>query len=165
MPLPENFDQNEWFVLISLLISYAVVFFLPKRFPVSIAVIIMLFALNVARLFDHLLSTPHLELYTMMDTGKYELFDLLLYLLYPPFAYLFVYLFDRLRVRGYWIVFYLVVSSGFGTFFEWINVKFHVFQYFGWKLPYSFTVYLVTQTLTLLLFEFLRKHTLDFLKQ
>ena len=54
MTLPEKFDQNEWFILVSLIITFSIVWMLPKRFPLSITLLLMLFSSTVARLFDHL---------------------------------------------------------------------------------------------------------------
>jgi hypothetical protein len=157
MPFPEVFDQNEWFVLIVLFLSLVIVYLLPKRMPLSITVLIMIYSFTVARLSDHLLSSPKIDLYNIMDTEKYEFFDLILYLLYAPFGYFFVYIYEKIRVRGYWTVVYILLWSSFGSLFEWVSVYFNIFTYKEWELKYSFTVYVFTQTLTLLLFNYLRK--------
>ncbi|KAA0544599.1 hypothetical protein FZW96_19510 [Bacillus sp. BGMRC 2118] len=155
MPLPTKFDHNEWFLLLALFISFSIILFIPKRIPVSISILIMLFSIVVARLTDHILSAPRTELYQIMDTEKYELFDLLLYFLYAPFAYIFVYVYYRLNIKGMKILFYIIVCSTFGTLFEWITVEFRIFDYKSWNLQYSFSIYLVSQACTLLLFMIL----------
>lgn len=161
MPLPKVFDQNEWFVLLWLIIGYTVIFFLPKRTPLSILLLIMLFSSTVARVSDHLLAAPRLDLYNIMDTGVYDFFDFLTYFLYAPFGFLFVFIYERMRLRGIETFFYIVIWSLFGTFFEGICVHFNVFTYNNWQLEYSFHVYLVTQSLTLGLFILLtRTHKL-----
>lgn len=157
MKLPQNFDQNEWFLIVWLIISFAVVFLLPKRFPLSITILIMLLSSTVARLSDHLLSSPNLDLYDVMDAPTYEIFDLLSYVLYPPFAYLFVYIFDKLNIRGFWIVTYIVIGSLGGIMYEWLSAYFNVFNYKGWHLRYSFSVYLISQTFTLLFFRYIKR--------
>jgi hypothetical protein len=157
MPFPEKFDQNEGFVLITLLLSIIFIFICPKRMPISITILIMIFSLTIARLADHLLSSPKIDLYSMMDSGKYEFFDLILYFLYAPFGYFFVYVYEKLKVNGYLTTIYILLWSLFGTFFEWISVNFEVFEYKEWELKYSFTVYVFTQAITLLLYGYLRK--------
>jgi hypothetical protein len=157
MPLPQKFDQNEWFLLIGIILSYTIIFLLPKRFPLSLSVLMMLFGATVARLSDHLLASPRLDLYNLMDTRKFDLFDLITYFYYAPFSYLFVYVYSRLQIKGFWVLGYIIIWSLVGTIFEWINKEFHVFSFHGWKLPYSFTVYLITQCLTLLLYQYIKR--------
>jgi len=72
MQLPISFDHNEWFVLISFVINFVLVFLLPRRFPRSVVILIFLFSAVVARLCDHLLAGPSFDFYNLMDTGKYE---------------------------------------------------------------------------------------------
>ena len=157
MALPVSFDQNEWFVLISFVISFAFVFILPRRFSLSLIILMFLFAAVVARLCDHLLAGPNSNLYSLMDTGTYDLFDMLTYFLYMPFAYFFIYFYDKWKIRGYYILLYVVGSVFAGTIYEWITTYFDVFNYHGWKVYYSFTVYLAVQPLTILFYEYLRK--------
>jgi len=156
MILPKDFDQNEWFVILWLIITIFVVLILPKRFPRSIMTLIFIFSSTEARLFDHILSFPKLDLYDVMDGPTFELFDLLVYVLYAPFGYFFIYFYDRLDVRGCWIVFYIIICSIGGTVYEWIAEYFHVFTYKGWHTSYSFTIYLITQSTTLLFYKYIK---------
>jgi hypothetical protein len=157
MPLPQEFDQNEWFLIIALIISFTLILFLPRRFPLSITILIMLFSITVARLSDHLLAGPNIDLYNLMDTGKYDLFDLFLYFLYAPFGYLFVYLYEKLNIKGFWILLYIIICSIAGTMIEGLCVLFDVFNYKGWKLSYSFCFYLAVQALTLLFYHYIKR--------
>jgi hypothetical protein len=157
MPLPVNFDENEWCLILCILISYSVTFLLPKRFPFSQNVLLLLYGPTVARLCDHLLASPKLDLYTLMDTQNYDLFDFFTYLLYAPFSYLFFYFYDKWKIRGYGIILYIFFCSIGGTLFEWVNKIFHVFTYKGWELPFSFSVYLVTQCLSLIFYHWINR--------
>jgi hypothetical protein len=152
MPLPVQFDQNEWFVIIALIISYSIIIYLPKKIPFSIFVLISVYALVIARMYDHMIASPTVDYYDIMDTTKYDLFDLLLYLLYPPFGYLFIYFYERWGIKGYLTLLYILIWSLLGMGFEYLASYFQVFQYKGWKIFYSFTVYLFTQSLTLSLY-------------
>ncbi|WP_462411585.1 hypothetical protein [Neobacillus sp. Marseille-QA0830] len=156
MTLPQNFDQNEWFIILWLVISCTIVWFLPKRYPLSITILMMVYSATVARFSDHLLSIPQSDLYDVMDGPKFELFDLFSYALYAPFGYLFVYFFERLNIKGLWIAVYIVICSFGGTGFEWIAKYFNVFTYKGWLISYSFTVYLIVQTFTVLFYKYIK---------
>jgi hypothetical protein len=157
MLLPLKFDQNEWFLLACILVTYTVIFLLPRRFPFALTVLLFLFGPIVARLCDHLLASPKLDLYNLMDTPQYDLFDLFTYLLYAPFSYLFVYFYDKWKIKGYWLIVYIFLCSAGGTLFEWINKLFHVFTYKGWELCFSFSVYLVTQCFALLFYHWINR--------
>ncbi|MFS0616019.1 hypothetical protein [Lederbergia ruris] len=156
LQLPTTFDENEWFIIIGLILSYSLILWLPKRFPLSLTILLLLFGSTVARIYDHLLSSPDLNLYNIMDSRKYELFDVISYFLYAPFSYLYIYFYEKLNVRGFWILLYIVISSIIGTLFEGVNALFHVFNYHGWKLSYSFSVYLGVQALTLLFYHMIK---------
>lgn len=155
MPLPQKFDQNEWFIIISLAVGVVTVILLPRRFPLSVSILMMVFAATVARTLDHLLAGPTVDVYNITDTGRYDLFDLITYTLYAPFAYIFVYIFDRFNIKGYWILLYVVIASLLGTLYEWLCVVFDVFNYKGWNIKYSYGFYLSTQPLTLLFFRYI----------
>lgn len=157
MTFPRNFDQNEWFVIVSLIIFILIVRFLPKRFPTSITILIMAFSITIARAYDHLLSLPKLELYDVMDSPTFEIFDLFVYVLYAPIGYLFNYFLEKLNINGPWIALYIFFSSVCGTLFEWLCDYFNVFTYKGWHLSYSFTTYLITQGMTLIFFKYIYK--------
>ena len=156
MPLPQKFDENEWFLLICIILAYTIVFILPKRFPFGITILLMLYGSIVARLSDHFLASPKLDLYNLMDTPKYDFFDLITYLLYAPFSYLFIYYYEKRSVKGFGLVLYLLICTSVGTLFEWVNKEFHVFTYKGWHIAYSFTIYLGTQCLTILFYHFVK---------
>ncbi|MBS4218410.1 hypothetical protein KHA96_08815 [Bacillus sp. FJAT-49711] len=158
LPLPSIFGENEWFVIITTLIFYLLVFLLPKRLPLSVMIVIMLLGSVIARLYDHLLSPPYLNLYHVMNSGKYELFDIIVYALYAPFSYFFIYLYDKFNIHGYWTLVYIVGFSLAGTLFEGMAVYFHVFNYINWKLQYSFSVYLFVQSLTLFIYHLIIRH-------
>ena len=157
MILPKDFDLNEWFIIIWLVIILAVIFFLPKRFPASITILVFVFCATVGRITDRFLAAPWADFYDVMDTGKYDLFDLLTYILYALFGYIFIYLYDKIRIKGLWILLYIVLWSLASVGFEWISVNVGVFTYKGW-IPYlSMSYYLAIQPLTLLFYSYIIK--------
>ncbi|WP_138417538.1 hypothetical protein [Aquibacillus sediminis] len=144
MILPQDFDYNEWFILITITVFYGLIFLLPKRFPLSVSIIIMLFTSTVARLSDHLLSGAIIgDVYDIMDTNVYELFDFLTYVTYGPFGYFLFYLYDLFKPKSIWLVGYIFLWSLASMGFEGISAFFEVFHYNGWKLTYSFSFYLI----------------------
>ncbi|MEK6452687.1 hypothetical protein [Caldifermentibacillus hisashii] len=154
MKLPNSFDSNEWFVLICMFIAFSILYLLPKRFPLSVTILIMLYSSTTARFADHILAMPRIDLYDIMNSPYYDLFDIFTYVLIGLAGYFFVYVYDRFRIKGFWIAVYIVIWSVFGTAYELLSSYFKVFIYKGWKPSYSFTFYLFIQSLTLLFFKY-----------
>ncbi|WP_041051199.1 hypothetical protein, partial [Gordoniibacillus kamchatkensis] len=85
MNFPHRFDANEWFIIIASVFIYTLIFFLPKRFPISLSIFFWLFNLYIANFADFMIATKPLDLYDINDGPEYEFFDLLIYvLLYAP---------------------------------------------------------------------------------
>jgi hypothetical protein len=150
---PEKFDENEWTILIALVANILIFLFLPKKLPKEITPLIVLLSISFPKIMDHSMGVKPYNLYDLTDTNKYELFDLLLYGVYPAFGYLFVYFIDY--VKRFMLVLYMIGWSLFSTLFEWIFVKLHVFNYTGWRVVYSLPIYLVVLSLTFLFYHFL----------
>jgi accessory gene regulator protein AgrB len=159
LPLPKNFDQNEWVIIISCIALLLLLYIFPKRFPTSISILIIAFSIVVARVVDHLLAGPDINFYDVLDSGDYELFDLFSYIPYAPFAYVFVYLYDKLQIRGVYTSLYIIIFSLIAIGVEWITTSsfIHYFHYYSWEILYSFPIYLVIQPLTLLFYHFIIK--------
>ncbi|MFJ5714076.1 hypothetical protein [Neobacillus sp. NPDC093127] len=153
---PEKFDSNEWFILISLIVSYTCIFILPRRFPYSVTLIMLLFSMAYAQIIDHILAGQSLDLYDINDVEKYELFDLITWFLYPPFGYIFVYFYDKWRVRSVGVFWYILLWAFIAMGEEVLSLKFHIFTYENWKLSYSFPVYLITLSIYLLFFVYIK---------
>lgn len=157
--LPERFDVNEW-VIIGLYISNIYILWkLPRRFPMSVTILLYLYGILVSASLDDMLGTPPYDLYDVNDDPKYELFDLLMYVIYPVYSYYFIYVIDRWRIRGLGLFLYLLIVSLSSTGYEWIMVQANIFTYNGWTLVNSYPVYLISQSLLLLYYLFL-KHQL-----
>lgn len=154
--LPEKFDENEWTILIALIANLLIFLFLPKKLPKEITPLIVLLSISFPKIMDHSMAVKPYNLYDITDTNRYELFDLLLYGVYPAFGYLFIYFIDH--VKRFMLVLYMIGWSLFGTLFEWIFVKLHVFTYTGWKIVYSLPVYIIVLSLTFLFYSFLMKY-------
>ncbi|MDF2962518.1 MAG: hypothetical protein K0S39_4253 [Paenibacillus sp.] len=156
MNMPQHFDGNEWFSVISMLLICCIVFSLPRRFPAIVTIVFLCLGLGIAMYADFHFGVPPLDFYDINDTQRYELFDLILFVLYSPFAYLFMYFFDKWRPRGLWINVYILAWSAGGTLYEGLAAYLHVYKYKEWKLGYSFFFYLAAQAICLLFYYIIK---------
>ncbi|MFK9091838.1 hypothetical protein [Bacillus salipaludis] len=157
LALPEKFDSNEWFIVISLVVTYTFIFILPKRFPHTITIIMLFFSMAYVQVIDHILAGISWDLYDINDVREYEWFDLITWFLYPPFGYTFVYFFDKWSIRGVGIFWYVLLWAFIALGEEILSLKFNIFTYHEWKLSYSFPVYLITLSIYLLFFVYLKR--------
>ncbi|MGF7036385.1 hypothetical protein J2T17_007448 [Paenibacillus mucilaginosus] len=159
MRLPVHFDGNEWFSTISLLIMFALVLFLPRRFPKIVSFVFLVIGSGTALFVDFHFGLPPVDMYDVNDLPLYEWFDLVNFLLYSPFAYVFLYLFDWWKPKGIRITWYVLAWSLAGVAYEWVSVTFfHLYNYGkGWQFGYSFVFYLTSQAFTVW-FYYMVKH-------
>lgn len=150
--LPKKFDENEWTIIITVLLNIVIFIFMPKKLPKEITPLIVLLSISFPKIMDQSMAIKPLNFYNITDSGKYELFDLILYGVYPAFGYLFVYFLDY--VKGIKLVLYLIAWSLLSAALEFLFVKLHVFVYTGWKLIYSLPIYLIVLSLTYLFYRF-----------
>jgi hypothetical protein len=147
---------NEWFILSINVINLIVFFKLPKKFPVSITILIFLFGLTMAKTANFIFGIPPYNLYEINNTtDELDLIDLLLSAIYPPFSYYFLYIYTNWKFKGISLFLYIVIAAVLSVGFEYVAILANVFQYKGWKLFYSFPVYLISLSLALLFFRLL----------
>jgi len=129
--------------------------FLPKRYPLVISILLVLFTVTIAIIRDHLIATPPLDLYDLNDLEKYEVTDIITYLMYSPYALLCAYLFDKFDPKAIYITAYVILWSLFALGFEWLAVFFHVFKFSGLTFLNSFAFHLLATSIYLLFFRFI----------
>jgi hypothetical protein len=134
------------------MISIPICLYLPKRFPLKITILVLLYCFVLAKSVDFIAGVPPFDLYDINDSSKYELFDVLTYLLYLPFGYIFLYLYDRWKIQEVYVVLYIVSCSLLGVLFEMVTVMSHIFNFSEWRSIYSIPVYLSVQS-SLILFH------------
>ena len=154
---PKDIDGNDWFVAVCLIVLYAVAWRLPRLIPKSVALLVMLFSLSLAKGADNTLGTKPLDLYDTNEIPKFDVADLVTWGLYPVCGYLFIHAYQRFRIRGYALPAFVVFCSLLGCGFEYVCVLFDVFAYKEWVLADSFVVYLISQALTILFFEWCKR--------
>ncbi|MCT8975242.1 hypothetical protein N4T77_01385 [Clostridium sp. CX1] len=147
------FNKNEWFV-IALLAFYILVFLLPKRFPLFISIIFILYGIAVAGVtFDFILGGPTLDYYDDNNNSKYEIIDFLLYTSYGSFSYLIAYFFDKFKLKKQYVTLYVLALAIMSIGVEWIGHRLGVFHYKnGYKIEFSFPIYLMVYSILLILY-------------
>jgi len=157
LQLPERFDLNEWFVLVSAVLAMSVALSLPKRFSSAEISAYVVFTIYLSQTVDSLIAVAPYDFYDVNDSPKLELADVVIYYLcYPPFTYVYLYFYDKWHVRGWRRAAYVVGYSLLSVLLEWLANICHVYTYKGWKLYGSFFVYVGVYTLYILVFRFVR---------
>jgi hypothetical protein len=161
MPFDEGaFDLNDCFLLSCIAVTYGSMYVLPKRFPLSVTFLLMLFSSTVVSMLDNSIGGNIFDLYDIMDGPAYTIMDFVVYLLYAPAGYFFIYFYDLFRVKGIWTIAYITGWSLFSTLFEWVCLNTEVFHYKnGYMICFSFCIYIASQTAILLVYRFIaNKH-------
>ncbi len=146
-----QFNSNEWFIIVGLTIGILTMIFLPKRFPMKISIVYFTCGVFTGFFFDHSLSVIPVSFYDVNDNSSYQFIDFVSYISYGPVSYMFFYFFDRLKRIS--IPTYILLWSLISTGLEGAAVYFDVFHYrYGYKLYYSFPIYLIVQSIWLVLY-------------
>ncbi|MBT2696723.1 hypothetical protein J7E79_04735 [Bacillus sp. ISL-40] len=68
MKLVENkFDMNDYFVIFAVILSWGILFFLPKVFSKQLTILIFLYSLTAAGLFYNSMGAAPFDYYDIMD--------------------------------------------------------------------------------------------------
>lgn len=153
LPFPKHFDANEWFIIAGLLAGYGAVLLLKKQFPLPVSLLIILFGITVPKLWDATLAVKPFELYDINDYPMLEMSDVFLHLVYGPFAYMFVYVHCRFRIKGLPTVAWIIGYSLLGVGMEWIGALAKVYTHKQWNYLYSFFIYGCLQGLLLVFYR------------
>ncbi|REE55416.1 hypothetical protein A8990_1698 [Paenibacillus taihuensis] len=158
LPLPAKYDANEIFIILSTVLTFVLMFALPRRLSAVTFTIIWTFNIFLALLADVTIAVKPYELYFSVDEKTYELFDFVLNsATYPTVPYFVVNFYQRIQPRGLQLLMYVLLCAGVASALEWISVQFHVFTYTGWKLYLSFLVYIVVFAVNIWLSNFIEK--------
>jgi hypothetical protein len=158
MILWEHYDKNEIYIILMLIISYSALISLPKKLPLNITLLFLVWGFASSTLFDFTIGGGLLDFYKVNDSNRYELTDVLTYFLFATFGYYFVYFYERFNINKKSFVFYVFGWMIVGLFMEKVSTWMGVTQYQnGYKFPYSVAVFLVVQTTTGLYYEWIKK--------
>ena len=138
-----KFNGNEWFIILLLIITYTLVLLLPKRFPLLISIIFLLYGITAGHFFDHTISIQPFDYYDVNDNSYYNVFDFLSYVMYGPFSYFIAYVYHKFKLKKQHVLFYIISWSLIALSFEWVGVKLGVYHYKkGYHIIISFLIYL-----------------------
>ncbi|WP_308638550.1 hypothetical protein [Paenibacillus silvisoli] len=153
-----RFDANEWFIVGGLVIGLVWTIFLPKRFSRKHLFIYFMCGVYSGFFFDHSLGVLPVNFYDVNDRSSYQVMDFLSYLSYGTVSYLYFYTYDYLRLKPSRIPVFILVWSLISTGLEWLALLADVFHYqHGYKLAYSFPIYLIVQSCWIFLYHRLEK--------
>lgn len=167
-PVPPNFEKggydalkdmiNELYIVCTLLTAFLISVKLPQKFPAAITVLIFTFSAFIGLTADHILAISPYDIYDVNDSPHFEFWDFIYYSMYGFSGYFFLYLYQHWRIRGILTIGYIVLWSIFSVFYEWIAVIVGIFDFSkGYRMQYSFPVYLFIQTFFLIFFYFVMK--------
>ncbi|MEW4282855.1 hypothetical protein [Priestia koreensis] len=157
-----HFNANEWFVIILSIVSYALVWSLPKYFLKAETITYIAIGGFIGFFFDHTISVQAFNFYDVNDRSVFQFMDFLSYVMYGPFAYFFLYIWARCQLKLSNAPIYIFVWSFFSMLMEWIGVKCGVYHYqMGYKLYYSFGIYIVTQIVLLSCYYVIQKQLIS----
>lgn len=149
-----GFGFNDYCLIGVILITWCVFFFLPKVFSKQFTVLIFLFGLTIPSIMDNSFGVAPFDYYDIMDGPKYTGMDLVVYLIYPPFGYFFLYFYKKFCTSDKYIVFFISLATIFSFCFEWINHKVGIFHYkHGYQIIYSICFYLLVQTILIVYYR------------
>ncbi|WP_413303768.1 hypothetical protein AA0X95_26760 [Bacillus sp. 1P10SD] len=110
LPLPKQFDSNEIYIIISTVLSWSLMFKLPRHLSAVTITIIWTFNVFLALLADITISVKPNDFYFTIDHKTHELFDVLLHFAtYPTLSYFVVNFYQHNKPKGlkhYFILFF-----------------------------------------------------------
>lgn len=155
----QAFNENEWFIIGSLIALHSALWFAPKIFSRLEAIALYLFGINTVLFFDHTISVKPWDFYDVNDTSAFQFMDFLSYVSYGPYSYFFIYLYVKLRISGVRTILYILLWSALSMLMEWIGVKLGMMHYDkGYQMKWSFPIYLSVQSLLLLFYYLVKKN-------
>ncbi|GLB60823.1 hypothetical protein [Cytobacillus sp. NCCP-133] len=139
------FDWNEWFVIVSLF-GLIIIWKLPKILSPLEGTAHFLYGMLVVTFYDHTISIKPWDFFDVNDSSAFQFMDFLSYITYGPYAYIFIYLYKKLEIKGYKNLLYVSAWSLFSLLMELLSLKAGVYHYDkGYSMFWSFPIYLIAQ--------------------
>lgn len=149
-----GFNENEWFVIASILVTNLAIWLAPRIFSKLEAIGYYIFGIYIGLFYDHTISIKPWDYYDVNDNSSYQVIDFLSYIMYGPYGYFFLYFYVKFNIRGLRTIPYVLVWSAFSVLMEWIGVKVGLFHYDkGYKMYWSFPIYLLSQSMMILFYH------------
>ncbi|MCZ8519636.1 MULTISPECIES: hypothetical protein [Paenibacillus] len=149
MTLWQSFDKNEISLLIMDAGAYLLFFLLPKKFQAHISALSLVWGYAIGILFDFTIGGGLVDFYMVNDSNHLEGADFLYYLLFAPFGYFFFYFYETFRIHTKTFIPYVLAWAAVGVAVQWLFNLLDIITFQkGYKLIYSFPVFLITQTIS-----------------
>src|SRR6478736_4023948 len=118
--LPSAFDKNEWFVLAGMAMAVCCYIAVPRILSRSLTVTIFLTFAAFGLTADVLIGVDYpVDFYTIMDSPKLELFDLLVYSVnYPLYGYFYAYAILKFELDAKRLAWFIPCWSGLTALLE-----------------------------------------------
>ncbi|PWW25732.1 hypothetical protein DFO73_11224 [Cytobacillus oceanisediminis] len=150
----KTFDANEWFVIANLILSGILIWKLPKVVSAIESAAHFTYGIFIGMFLDHTISIKPWDFYDVNDTSAYQFIDLLSYIMYGPYSYIFIYLYVKWNIAGFKNILYITAWSLFAVLIEWVSVKLGVFHYNkGYQMVWSFPTYMIVQSLQVIFYH------------
>jgi len=149
-----GFNENEWFVIASILVMNLAIWLAPRIFSKLEALGYYIFGIYIGLFYDHTISTKPWDFYDVNDNSSYQFIDFLSYIMYGPYGYFFLYFYVKWNIRGLKTIPYILIWSLFSLLMEWIGLKVGLFHFDkGYKMYWSFPIYLLSQSMMILYYH------------
>lgn len=154
----KGFGMNDIFILIVIAVSWSLYFWMPKMYSRQVSVLIFLYSVTVAGIFDNSFGSKPFDFYDIMDGPAYTIMDVAVYFMYPPFGYFFLFLYQKLRVNVRYLLLFISIFTIISVGIEWFFYRMGVFHYKnGYSFIYSGCIYLVVQLLFIQFYHLVKK--------
>ncbi|WP_066059617.1 hypothetical protein [Robertmurraya korlensis] len=156
MKMWKQFDNNEIYLLILLTFVFVVLFLVLRKkiFKPHITLLSLVWGFTVGILIEFTIGGGLLDFYRVNDSNSYEVTDVVYFLLFSPFGYFFFYFYHRFKINKKKVIFYVFAWAIVGVGAHWLFTQLGIINLQkGFRIAYSFPIFLVIQTLTAILYE------------
>ncbi|EST12247.1 hypothetical protein [Sporolactobacillus laevolacticus] len=151
-------NSNELFIIITGVLAYLLLFFLPKRFTRQQTFTMLLIGGYISTFFDNTVCIHPFNYYSVNDTPFMDFWDILSFVMFGPFSYFFVYAYTVIRKNRTTYFFYISIWALISMFTEALAWHAGVYHYKnGYQIFFSLPIYLIVLTLTMCYYQFFIK--------
>ncbi|WEG14707.1 hypothetical protein PU629_10310 [Pullulanibacillus sp. KACC 23026] len=157
MILYEQFDKNEIYILVLLIVAYGAFFLFPKKLPRDVTLLFLLWGFASSTFYDFTIGGGLLDFYKVNDSNRYELFDLLTYFSFSTFSYFYVYFYELFKIKKFKFIAYVIGWAIVGLLMERLSIWMGVIHLqHGYNQYDSSMVFLITLTTTGLFYRYIK---------
>ncbi len=155
----EQFDRNEWFVIGMTVVAYAAIWLLPRKISAAYLILGLVWGFASATLFDFTIGGGLMDFYRVNDSDRYEITDLLTYIMFAPFGYLMVNMYELLRIeKRAALTLYILGWTIVGVAAQWVAAWMQMTTYQrGYRFEYNIAVFLLIQTVTICFYRYAKQ--------